>query len=183
MTLTLEQYVERLDSRKDLPWPVAPKIDPPKAKPSLHAMPVKVVFWTVYGTLVAIPQGELLFEHPQAFVTDAALPWPSLAVDAVLCINMIHISPWPATVGLVRGAAHLLSEGGILTLYGPYRRNGQHTEPSNAQFDAQLRATDPTWGVRDLEEVVALAMSQGFAAPVIEDMPANNLSVIFRRGS
>ena len=73
MPLTLEQYVERLDSRKDLPWPVAPKIDPPKAKPSLHAMPVKVVFWTVYGTLVAIPQGELLFEHPQAFVTDAAL--------------------------------------------------------------------------------------------------------------
>ena len=73
MPLSLEEYVERLDSRKDLPWPVAPKIDPPKAKPSLHAMPVKVVFWTVYGTLVAIPQGELQFEHPQEFVTDAAL--------------------------------------------------------------------------------------------------------------
>jgi len=73
MPLTLEEYVERLDQRKDLPWPVAPKIDPPKAKPSLHAMPVKAVFWTVYGTLVAIPQGELLFEHPQPFVTDAAL--------------------------------------------------------------------------------------------------------------
>jgi FMN phosphatase YigB (HAD superfamily) len=73
MPLTLEQYVERLDSRTDLPWPVAPKIDPPKAKPSLHAMPVKAVFWTVYGTLVAIPQGELQFEHAQEFVTLAAL--------------------------------------------------------------------------------------------------------------
>ena len=73
MALTLEQYVERLHQRTDLPWPAAPKIDAPKAKPSLHAMPVKVVFWTVYGTLLAIPQGELLFEHPQAFVTDAAL--------------------------------------------------------------------------------------------------------------
>jgi FMN phosphatase YigB (HAD superfamily) len=73
MPLTLEQYVERLDSRTDLPWPVAPKIDPPKAKPALHTMPVKAVFWTVYGTLVAIPQGELLFEHPQEFVTAAAL--------------------------------------------------------------------------------------------------------------
>src|SRR4051812_5596953 len=73
MPLTLEQYVERLDSRTDLPWPVAPKRDPPKAKPSLHAMPVKAVFWTVYGTLVAIPQGELQFEHAQEFVTSAAL--------------------------------------------------------------------------------------------------------------
>jgi len=73
MPLTLEQYVERLDSRTDLPWPAAPKIDPPKAKPSLHEMPVKAVFWTVYGTLVAVPQGELFFEHPQDFVTAAAL--------------------------------------------------------------------------------------------------------------
>ena len=73
MPLTLEQYVERLDERTDLPWPIAPRPDPPKAKPSLHSLPVKAVFWTVYGTLVAIPQGELQFEHPQDFVTDAAL--------------------------------------------------------------------------------------------------------------
>jgi FMN phosphatase YigB (HAD superfamily) len=73
MPLTLEQYVERLDSRTDLPWPVAPKIDPLKAKPSIHRLPVKAVLWTVYGTLVAIPGGEIQFEHPQDFVTDAAL--------------------------------------------------------------------------------------------------------------
>lgn len=73
MPLTLEQYVERLDSRTDLPWPVAPPVEAPKAKPALHAMPIKAVFWTVYGTLVAIPQGELQFEHPKEFVTLAAL--------------------------------------------------------------------------------------------------------------
>jgi FMN phosphatase YigB (HAD superfamily) len=73
MPLTLEQYVERLDSRTDLPWPAAPKVRAAKAKPSLRRLPVKCVFWTVYGTLVAIPQDELLFEHPQDFVTDAAL--------------------------------------------------------------------------------------------------------------
>jgi len=73
MSLTLEQYIERLDSRSDLPWPAAPQIDPVKAKPSLHPLPVKAVFWTVYGTLVAIPGGELQFEHTHDFVTDAAL--------------------------------------------------------------------------------------------------------------
>src|SRR5439155_23709410 len=73
MPLTLEQYAERLDDRTDLPWPAAPRIKPPKAKPHLEQLPVKAVMWTVYGTLVAVPQGELLFEHPQDFVTDAAL--------------------------------------------------------------------------------------------------------------
>src|SRR5438552_4988168 len=73
MPLTLEQYVERLDSRTDLPWPAAPKIDPPKDKPHIVQLPVKAVMWTVYGTLVAVPQGELFFEHPQDFVMDAAL--------------------------------------------------------------------------------------------------------------
>jgi FMN phosphatase YigB (HAD superfamily) len=73
MPLTLEQYVEQLDDRKDLPWPAAPKIDPLKAKPSIHPMSIKAVFWTVYGTLVAVPQGEIIYEHPQEFVTAAAL--------------------------------------------------------------------------------------------------------------
>jgi hypothetical protein len=73
MPLSLEQYVERLGERTDLPWPTAPKIDPPKAKPHLTQFPVRAVLWTVYGTLVAVPQGELLFEHPQDFATEAAL--------------------------------------------------------------------------------------------------------------
>jgi FMN phosphatase YigB (HAD superfamily) len=72
MPLSLEQYVERLDERTELPWPSAPRIEPLKAKPHLKKVPVRAVMWTVYGTLVAIPQGEILFEHPQEFVTDAA---------------------------------------------------------------------------------------------------------------
>ena len=73
MPLSLEQYIERIGERTDLPWPSAPKIDAPKAKPHLTQMPIKAVLWTIYGTLVAIPQGELLFEHAQDFVTEAAL--------------------------------------------------------------------------------------------------------------
>lgn len=118
-----------------------------------------------------------------AIALDAeAATWNVERVDAVVCINMIHISPWSATVGLMRGASIVLPAGAILTLYGPYRREGRHTAPSNAQFDAQLRATDPAWGVRDLEEVVAVAGAHGFNVAAIEDMPANNLSVILRRG-
>lgn len=107
--------------------------------------------------------------------------WPVTAADAVLCINMIHISPWTATLGLMRGAASLLRPGAPLYTYGPYKRGGAHTALSNADFDASLRARDPAWGVRDLEEVAAAARGAGFAAPEITPMPANNLSLVFRR--
>lgn len=108
----------------------------------------------------------------------ARLPWPIAAADAVLCINMIHIAPWAACDGLVRGAAAL---GAMLVLYGPFRRGGAHTAPSNAAFDESLRARDPAWGVRDLEAVAALAAREGFGPPEATEMPANNLTVVFRR--
>jgi SAM-dependent methyltransferase len=107
--------------------------------------------------------------------------WPVPKADAVLCINMIHIAPWEATVALIRGAARVLPRDGILFLYGPFKQGGTHTAPSNAEFDASLRAQDARWGVRDLEAVAEIASAVGFAAPVVEAMPANNLSVIFRR--
>jgi SAM-dependent methyltransferase len=107
--------------------------------------------------------------------------WPVQKADAVLCINMIHIAPWEASAGLMRGAARVLSRDGILFLYGPFKQGGQHTAPSNAEFDASLRAQDAQWGVRDLEAVAEIASAAGFAVPVVEAMPANNLSVIFRR--
>jgi len=110
-----------------------------------------------------------------------AAPWPINYADAVTCINMIHIAPWEATLGLVAGAARIIPPGGLLFLYGPYKRAGQHTAPSNADFDASLRERDTRWGVRDLETVAAEATAMGFAAPMIEAMPANNLSLIFRR--
>jgi SAM-dependent methyltransferase len=119
-----------------------------------------------------------------AIALDAAsTEWPIDHADAVLCINMIHISPWSATVGLMRGAARILAQNGWLYLYGPYRRDGRHTAPSNEQFDEGLRQQNPEWGVRDIEEVIALAVAHGFAAPVIEPMPANNLSLMFRRAA
>jgi SAM-dependent methyltransferase len=111
----------------------------------------------------------------------AGAAWPLAHADAVVCINMIHISPWPATLGLFAGAARVLPPGGVLYLYGPFRRDGAHTAPSNAAFDADLKARDARWGVRDVGEVAAAASAVGFGAPVIIPMPANNLSVVFRR--
>ena len=107
--------------------------------------------------------------------------WPVQKADAVLCINMIHIAPWEATAALMRGAARVLPRDGILFLYGPFKQGGTHTAPSNAEFDSSLRAQDARWGVRDLEAVAEIASAAGFAAPVVEAMPANNLSVILRR--
>jgi hypothetical protein len=107
--------------------------------------------------------------------------WPVQKADAVLCINMIHIAPWEATAALMRGAARVLPRDGALFLYGPFMRGGQHTAHSNAEFDAGLRAQDAQWGVRDLEAVAEIASAAGFAAPDVEEMPANNLSVVFRR--
>jgi hypothetical protein len=118
---------------------------------------------------------------PAIALDAAAEHWPISTADAVLCINMIHIAPWEAAVGLVRGAAALLRADCMLYLYGPYRRDGAHTAPSNAAFDRSLRMQDPDWGVRDLEAVAALARSHGFTAPIVETMPANNLSLIFRK--
>jgi len=119
--------------------------------------------------------------RPPLDLDASAADWPINAAQAMLCINMIHISPWPATTGLLRHAARLLPPDAPLYLYGPYRRNGAHTAASNAAFDADLRGRDPAWGVRDLEAVAALAAEAGFTAPEIVEMPANNLSVIFRR--
>ena len=118
---------------------------------------------------------------PAIALDAAAEAWPLQRADAVICINMIHIAPWDAAIGLVRGAAEVLPVGGVLYLYGPFRRNGRHTAASNETFDRSLRYRDPSWGVRDLEDVVKLALLRGFSQPIVEEMPANNLSVIFSR--
>jgi Protein of unknown function (DUF938) len=120
-----------------------------------------------------------------AIVVDAtAAEWPVRSADAVFCANMIHIAPWEAAEGLFAGAARILIERAPLILYGPFRRNGAHTAPSNAAFDEDLRARDPRWGVRCLDtEVMVLAERSGFALYEIVAMPANNLIVMFRRGA
>ena len=107
--------------------------------------------------------------------------WGVDALDAVVCINMIHISPWSATQALFAGASRCLADGGVLYLYGPYKRGGAHTSPSNDAFDRQLRSRDPSWGVRDMEDVIALGASAGFACGEPVAMPANNFSLVFRK--
>ena len=107
--------------------------------------------------------------------------WPVDRVDAIVCINMIHIAPWSATEGLMAGAGRILAGGGLLVLYGPFREGGGHTADSNAAFDASLRARDPGWGVRDREAVTGEAARHGLIIAERVAMPANNLSLIFRR--
>ena len=117
-----------------------------------------------------------------ALALDAASDeWPIACADGVLCINMIHVAPWVATAGLMRGAARVLPHGGFLYLYGPFRRDSRHTAASNEAFDRSLRMRDHRWGVRDIEAVAALAETHGFAQPMVTEMPANNLSLIFER--
>ncbi|CEG10647.1 hypothetical protein BN961_04087 [Afipia felis] len=108
-------------------------------------------------------------------------PWPIAQADAMLCINMIHISPWEATQALMRNAGRILSKGAPLYLYGPYRQKDVVTADSNEAFDADLKSRNPQWGLRQLDDVAALAREAGFSGPAVTPMPANNLSVVFRR--
>jgi SAM-dependent methyltransferase len=135
-------------------------------------------------------------ESIEAYRAEAALPnlraplaldvtqavWPLTSADVVVAINMIHISPWDATLGLLDGAARTLPAGGILFLYGPYLVDGAPTTESNQAFDASLRQRDPRWGLRDLQTVTDAAADRGLARLEVVPMPAHNFSVVFRRG-
>lgn len=117
---------------------------------------------------------------------DAARPddWPPVDVQAIVCINMIHISPWSATEGLMAGAARILPDpGGLLVLYGPFREADIPLALSNEAFDASLKSRDPAWGLRDFDAVVALAKTHGLHLTRRAAMPANNLMLLFRRVS
>jgi SAM-dependent methyltransferase len=103
------------------------------------------------------------------------------ALTAMLCINVLHISPWPISQNLIAGAGRLLKEDGCLFVYGPFKRGGKHTAPSNAEFDATLRAENRQWGVRDVDDLNVLAQDAGLTAADIVPMPANNLVLAFVR--
>jgi hypothetical protein len=119
--------------------------------------------------------------RPPILLDVTAPDWGVEGVAAILAVNMIHIAPWAAAEALMAGAGRRLPPGAPLYLYGPYKRGGRHTAPSNAAFDADLRRRDPAWGVRDLDDVIRLAAKNGLDLAEIVEMPANNLSVIFRR--
>ena len=134
------------------------------------------------GSIAAWSAAEALENVLPPIALDAAAPlWPISRADALVCINMVHISPWAATEGLMQGAGRLLSAGAQLCLYGPYHRAGTPIAPSNAAFDRDLRSRNPDWGLRDLDAVAALAEGHALRLERTLDMPANNLTLVFRK--
>ena len=137
---------------------------------------------TLRGSIAAhVAEAGLANLRPPLALDTTATPWPLERADALLCINLIHIAPWAACQGLLAEAGRLLAAGAPLVLYGPFRRAGVPTAMSNERFDAALRAQDPAWGLRELETVSASAADQGFALEEVAEMPANNVTVVYRR--
>ena len=157
----INYFAERLPA---LDW--QPSDPSPAARASIAA-------WTAADGLTNV--------RPPLDLDASALPWPVSGADAILAINMVHISPWAATQGLLREAARLLPSGGLLYLYGPFIQTGIQLAPSNAAFDADLRDRNVAWGLRDLAAVEAAAAESGLKIESVMPMPANNLSVIVRR--
>ncbi|VFR46540.1 hypothetical protein ANT2_1016 [plant metagenome] len=147
-------------------WTWQPTEADPSALPSIQA-------WADHAGLPNLRAPRLLDVN--------AGEWQVEPADAIVCCNVIHYSPWASTPALLAGAARTLRPGGLLYLYGPYRRHGAHTAPSNEAFDQWLKARDPSFGVRDLEAVRDLAQAQGLVLEDVVDMPANNFSVVFRK--
>lgn len=110
-----------------------------------------------------------------------ASEWPVEQADAILCINMVHISPWSATEGMMAGAGRLLPAGAPLYLYGPYFQAGEDAVESNVAFDRSLRERNPDWGIRQVGDMIDLAGKNGLKFMSATPMPANNLSLIFRK--
>ena len=125
--------------------------------------------------------GEVGNVRPPLSINASDVIMPLEAADAIMCVNVVHISPWDATEGLMRIAGRLLALGGILYMYGPYKIDGAHTAPSNETFDRSLRAQNDTWGVRDLEEICVEAEKNGLTYVEKIAMPSNNYSVVFRK--
>ena len=118
---------------------------------------------------------------PAIALDASAETWPVQTVDAVVCINMIHISPWQATQGLFAGSERVLAAGASLILYGPFLERDVETAPSNLAFDAELRRRDPRWGLREVEALDRLAGDRGFSRTTHHPMPANNLVLVYRK--
>ena len=152
-----------------------------KALPALTFQPSEVDAARHASIAAWIAHESLANVRPPIAFEVTQLPWPVRAADAIVCINVIHISPWEATLALMRGAGEVLRPGGVLVTYGPYLREGRHTAPSNEAFDAWLKERDPRFGVRDMGEVAAAAKAAGLAMEEAVPMPANNFVLVFRR--
>ncbi|MDH4573754.1 DUF938 domain-containing protein [Salinicola acroporae] len=137
---------------------------------------------TALASIAAWRESEALDNLAAPVRLDVTGRWPVLPdLAAMVCINLLHISPWAASEALFAAAGRQLPAGGVLIVYGPFRRHGEHTAPSNAAFDDDLRARDPSWGIRDLEAVERLAGYNGLKRDAVHELPANNLCVVWRR--
>ncbi|EAQ36178.1 hypothetical protein NB311A_01699 [Nitrobacter sp. Nb-311A] len=140
-----------------------------------------IAAWTAHEKLANVrPPQRLDLSNPWQLAEMNDCHGPR-ALLAVFCANVIHIAPWRVAEGLFAGAAHHLRPDGRLFLYGPFKRDGRHTAPSNEAFDASLRNNNPDWGVRDVDEVSTLAQQNGLTLTEITEMPANNLILAFER--
>jgi len=165
---TGEHAIHFAKARPDLEW------RPSELDPASRA---SIVAWTAAEALRNVAAPVVIDAGAARWGVEAEAPF-----DAVVSINMIHIAPWDAGLGLLAGAGRLLKPGGVLFLYGPFMRGGAHTAPSNEAFDQSLKARDPRWGVRDLDDVARAGARHGLALEEVVDMPANNLSAVLRRG-
>lgn len=152
------------------------------ALPGLTFVPSDVDPVNLESIRAHVAEAKLANLRPPLRIDVTDQDWAIAGADAVICSNMLHIAPWAATLGLFRGAGRLLPAGAPLVTYGPYRFAGAFTAPSNAAFDASLRARDPRWGVRDVADVERVAVEQGFSLEQTIEMPANNHLLVFRRG-
>lgn len=166
-------FTPRLHPRRWIPS------DPyPPARESIAAWQQEASVDNLYPPIALdASEGHWSVELPEAL---EELDLKNYPIGAIVNINMIHIAPWSACLGLMAGAGRILTAGGILYLYGPFKQNGQHTAPSNVAFDESLQARNPEWGVRDLKTVIAAAQAENLSLRKIYPMPANNLSVVFQ---
>jgi cyclopropane fatty-acyl-phospholipid synthase-like methyltransferase len=164
---TGEHAVHFVTARPDLDW------RPSELDPASRA---SIAAWAAAEGLATIAAPIVIDTRETTWGVEADAPF-----DAVVSINMIHIAPWEAGLGLLAGAGRLLKPGGVLFLYGPFMRGGVHTAPSNEAFDQSLKSRDPGWGVRDVDDVAREAGAHGLALEEVVAMPANNLSVVFRK--
>lgn len=150
------------------------------AWPQVHWQPSEPAAEPRRSVDARVAQARLANVAP-ALALDVTASWPKERFDLVLCVNMVHISPWEATEALLVGAAQVLHAGGTLFLYGPYKIGGQHTAPSNREFDADLRRRNPQWGIRDVEALVEFGQSVGLVGQAPIPLPANNFCLLFKR--
>lgn len=152
-----------------------------QALPSLTFQPSEMDVQRHASIAAWVADGQLTNVKSPLAIDLTQRPWPVTAADAIICINVIHISPWEATLALMAGAGAILPIGGVLVTYGPYKRGGAHTAPSNEAFDDSLRARNPRWGIRDIDELAEVAGRHGLVLAEIVPMPANNFTLVWRK--